>query len=1045
MEKTIITWAFNPKENEWKHIDSVPNGIKCGCECLSCQTQLVARQGEVNEHSFAHQSDNIECDWSPESTIHCLAKQIIAKKKSVKVPPCDKIPQGGMLLFEEVRTEIREFRRDQQPDVIGIDKDGNKWCVEISNTNPLDAERKKKYREDKTYCIEIDVSDINAEQDKDASELSDFLLNSIENREWIYPVKELELNQSDRIEKSYPYHLDSLNEYGPFVNEAELKQDYSNPVQSTEHYEKLLEEAFRQNKHNHDYQYDTVVKKELTGKIDEGLLSQLNENQCEAVKYCSGPQLVIAGAGSGKTRVLTYKIAALLQLGLNPWNILALTFTNKAAREMKERIGRLVGMELSRSLNMGTFHSVFSRILRAEAETLGFGSNFTIYDQADSRSLVKSIIKEMQLEDKVYKASSVADRISMAKNHLLFPNQYARSSWAQDDINKKHPEISNIYIRYMGRCRQANAMDFDDLLIYTYVLFKNNEDIRIKYANRFQYVLVDEYQDTNFAQQAIVLLLTKEHGRVCVVGDDAQSIYSFRGANIDNILDFQKHYEGARLYKLEQNYRSTQLIVQAANSLIRKNERQIHKDVFSENEQGERLTLKPAYSDKEEAMIVCNDIKRIRRHEQCEYSDFAILYRTNAQSRSFEEQMRKDGIPYRIYGGLSFYQRKEIKDVIAYFRVVANPNDEEALRRIINYPARGIGDTTVGKIVETANLHNVSLWQVIAQPMVFDLKLSSGTLAKLEAFKTLVGGWMGRIADEDAYVLGHSIIMESGISKDIYSSNNPEDLSRQENLEEFLSGMQDFVESRKEEGREQEIGLSDFLQDVALLTDLDSEGDEDQAKVTLMTIHSAKGLEFPTVFVVGLEENIFPSPMCTNSMRELEEERRLLYVAITRAEKHCILTCAQNRFRYGKMEYDTPSRFIKDFDPSLIRIEGGSASTFGLSGSSSYSRQSSDSRFSRDFRTPQPSRFQNPRPVATQFVADPKPRLMPIRQEAPRPQSAIGNIGLKEGNVIEHQRFGIGTVIKIEGSGENTKATVEFRNAGTKQLLLKFAKYTIIS
>ena len=577
MEKTIITWAFNPKENEWKHIDSVPNGIKCGCECLSCQTQLVARQGEVNEHSFAHQSDNIECDWSPESTIHCLAKQIIAKKKSVMVPPCDKIPQGGMLLFEEVRTEIREFRRDQQPDVIGIDKDGNKWCVEISNTNPLDAERKKKYREDKTYCIEIDVSDINAEQDKDASELSDFLLNSIENREWIYPVKELELNQSDRIEKSYPYHLDSLNEHGPFVNEAELKQDYSNPVQSTEHYGKLLEEAFRQNKHNHDYQYDTVVKKELTGKIDESLLSQLNENQREAVKYCSGPQLVIAGAGSGKTRVLTYKIAALLQLGLNPWNILALTFTNKAAREMKERIGRLVGMELSRSLNMGTFHSVFSRILRAEAETLGFGSNFTIYDQADSRSLVKSIIKEMQLDDKVYKASSVADRISMAKNHLLFPNQYARSSWAQDDINKKHPEISNIYIRYMGRCRQANAMDFDDLLIYTYVLFKNNEDIRIKYANRFQYVLVDEYQDTNFAQQAIVLLLTKEHGRVCVVGDDAQSIYSFRGANIDNILDFQKHYDGARLYKLEQNYRSTQLIVQAANSLIRKNERQIHK------------------------------------------------------------------------------------------------------------------------------------------------------------------------------------------------------------------------------------------------------------------------------------------------------------------------------------------------------------------------------------------------------------------------------------------------------------------------------------
>ena len=791
------------------------------------------------------------------------------------------------------------------------------------------------------------------------------------------------------------------------------------------------------------------------GDINDTLLAQLNDSQREAVTYCDGPQLVIAGAGSGKTRVLTYKIAYLLDhYDMAPWNILALTFTNKAAREMKERIGRLVGQDRAIRLQMGTFHSVFARILRAEAEHIGFGANFTIYDQSDSRSLVKSIIKEMQLDDKTYKAASVADRISMAKNHLLLPQQYATSSWAADDAQHKRPMVSQIYNRYAERCRQANAMDFDDLLVQTFVLFKNHEDIRQKYIERFRYVLVDEYQDTNFAQQAIVLLLTKEHGRVCVVGDDAQSIYSFRGANIDNILDFQKHYEGARLYKLEQNYRSTQLIVQAANSLIRKNERQIHKDVFSENEQGERLTLKPAYSDKEEAMIVCNDIKRIRRQEQCEYSDFAILYRTNAQSRSFEEQMRKDGIPYRIYGGLSFYQRKEIKDVIAYFRVVANPNDEEALRRIINYPARGIGDTTVGKIVETANLHNVSLWQVIAQPMVFDLKLSSGTLAKLEAFKTLVGGWMNRIGDEDAYVLGHSIIMESGISKDIYSSNNPEDLSRQENLEEFLSGMQDFVESRKEEGREQEIGLSDFLQEVALLTDLDSEGDEDQAKVTLMTIHSAKGLEFPTVFVVGLEENIFPSPMCINSMRELEEERRLLYVAITRAEKHCILTCAQNRFRYGKMEYDTPSRFIKDFDPSLIRIEGGSASTFGLSGSSSYSResrfsrdsrQSSDSRFSRDFRTPLPSRFQNPRPVATQFVADPKPRLMPIRQEAPRPQSAIGNIGLKEGNVIEHQRFGIGTVIKIEGSGENTKATVEFRNAGTKQLLLKFAKYTIIS
>ena len=779
--------------------------------------------------------------------------------------------------------------------------------------------------------------------------------------------------------------------------------------------------------------------------MTEELLEQLNQGQREAVTYCDGPQLVIAGAGSGKTRVLTYKIAYLLaNHAYQPWNILALTFTNKAAREMKERIGRLVGQEQARYLQMGTFHSVFARILRAEADRIGFNSNFTIYDQSDSRSLVKSIIKEMQLDDKTYKPASVADRISMAKNHLLLPQQYMVSSWAADDAQKKRPQVGNIYNRYVERCRQANAMDFDDLLVQTFLLFKNHEDIRQKYVERFRYVLVDEYQDTNYAQQEIVLQLTCEHGRVCVVGDDAQSIYSFRGANIDNILNFQKQYEGSRLFKLEQNYRSTQLIVKAANSLIRKNERQIHKDVFSENEEGERLTLKPAYSDREEAIIVCNDIKRIRRQDQAQYSDFAILYRTNAQSRSFEEQMRKDGIPYRIYGGLSFYQRKEIKDVIAYFRVVSNPNDEEALRRIINYPTRGIGDTTVAKIVETANLHHVSLWSVIQQPIVFDLQLSKGTLNKIDAFKQLVEGWTMRIGQEDAYVLGHSIIMESGISKDIYGSNNPEDLSRQENLEEFLSGMQDFVESRKEEDRGDEIALSDFLQEVALLTDLDSDGDEEQPKVTLMTVHAAKGLEFPTVFVVGLEENIFPSPMCTGSIRELEEERRLLYVAITRAEKHCILTCAQNRFRYGKMEYDTPSRFIKDIDPRLLKVEGGTGIP-GLPKSSGMSSSSSmSSPTSYTSRTNYSRPVQNPRPVTTQFIADVKPRLVPVRKEAPTPQSSIGDIGLKEGNIIEHQRFGIGTVVKVEGSGENTKATVNFKNAGTKQLLLKFAKYTII-
>ena len=768
--------------------------------------------------------------------------------------------------------------------------------------------------------------------------------------------------------------------------------------------------------------------------MNDKLLSELNEGQRRAVEYCDGPQLVIAGAGSGKTRVLTYKIAYLLERedeALNPWNILALTFTNKAAREMKERIGRLVGQDRAVRLQMGTFHSVFARILRVEAEHIGFASNFTIYDQADSRSLVKSIIKGMHLDDKTYKPASVADRISMAKNHLLLPQQYAVSSWAADDAQHKRPLVGQIYNMYMERCRQANAMDFDDLLVHTYLLLRNHDDVRQKYVDRFRYILVDEYQDTNYAQQEIVLLLAHDHGRLCVVGDDAQSIYSFRGANIDNILNFQKMFVGARLFKLEQNYRSTQLIVQAANSLIRKNEKQIHKDVFSKNEEGERLILRPAYSDKEEAMIVCNDIKRIRKNEHCEFSDFAILYRTNAQSRSFEEQMRKENIPYRIYGGLSFYQRKEIKDVIAYFRVVANPDDEEALRRIINYPTRGIGDTTFAKIVDTASTHGVSLWKVIQQPIVFGLQFAKGTQTKIDGFKTLVEGWSQRLASEDAYELGHSIIMESGISKEIYGSTNPEDLSRQENLEEFLGGMQDFVENRKEEDRENEIGLSDFLQEVALLTDLDSDGDADQPKVTLMTIHSAKGLEFPTVFVVGLEENIFPSPMCVNSVRELEEERRLLYVAITRAEKHCILTCAQNRFRYGRMESDTPSRFIKDFDPSLLRVEGGR---------SFHAEMPSYRSPYGGTRQPQ----QNPRPVATQFVADQKPRLVPVRHETPLPQSAIGDIGLKEGNVIEHQRFGVGTVVKVEGSGENAKATVTFKNAGTKQLLLKFARYTII-
>lgn len=774
---------------------------------------------------------------------------------------------------------------------------------------------------------------------------------------------------------------------------------------------------------------------------EEQLLSELNDSQREAVTWCDGPQLVIAGAGSGKTRVLTYKIAWLLErYQIEPWRILALTFTNKAAREMKERIGRLVGEERARYLQMGTFHSIFARILRREAQHIGYNSDFTIYDQSDSRSLVKSIIREMQLDEKQYKPSSVADRISMAKNHLLLPHAYANSPSAADDAVRKVPAISQIYLRYADRCRQANAMDFDDLLVQTFMLFREHEEIRQRYAERFAYVLVDEYQDTNYAQQAIVMQLTKERQRVCVVGDDAQSIYSFRGANIDNILNFQKAYEGARLFKLEQNYRSTQLIVQAANSLIRHNQRQIHKDVYSHNEQGEKLVLKPAYSDKEEAQIVCNDIKRFKRMDGCQYSDFAILYRTNSQSRSFEEFLRKENIPYRIYGGLSFYQRKEIKDVIAYFRVVANPNDEEAMKRIINYPARGIGDTTVSKIVEAANQHGVSLWTVIRQPVVFSLDVNKGTITKLDNFRQLIESWTTRIK-EDAYLLGHDIIMQSGISRDIYAGREPEDLSRQENLQEFVSGLQDFVETRREEDRGDQVSLSDFLQEVSLLTDLDSDNDDTQSKVTLMTIHSAKGLEFATVFIVGLEENIFPSPMCVNTMRELEEERRLLYVAITRAEKRCIMTCAQNRWRYGKMEYDTPSRFIKDIDPNLLRVDGATSSTMAK-----------DFDYNGNCMNPNSRWIQNARPVATQFKADPKPRIVPpvsgnFRRVTPSHSPNANqqtNASLHEGNVIEHQRFGIGEIVKLEGVGENQKATVQFRNTGTKQLLLKFAKFTII-
>lgn len=853
------------------------------------------------------------------------------------------------------------------------------------------------------------------------------------------------------------------------------------------------------------------------------LLKDLNEAQRAAVEYIDGPSLVIAGAGSGKTRVLTYKIAYLLSQGMKPWSIMALTFTNKAAREMKERIGKLVGNDLAQHLYMGTFHSIFSRILRAEAEHVGFNNNFTIYDESDSRSLIKAIVKEMGLDDKKYKPAAVHAKISMAKNNLMSAAAY-ESDAAIFEQNKRAqmPEVGKIFVAYVQRCKQANAMDFDDLLTLTYQLFREHEDIRHKYAARFDYVLVDEYQDTNHVQMSIVMQLCQEKQRVCAVGDDSQSIYSFRGANIDNILNYQRQFQGTRLFKLEQNYRSTQTIVEAANSLIKHNRNQIPKDVFSENAKGEKIQYKPAYSDKEEAVIVAKDVKRIRREDGCQYSDFAILYRTNAQSRSFEEEFRKQGIPYRIYGGLSFYQRKEIKDIIAYFRLVANPDDEEAIKRIINYPARGIGATTVLKIADCAHQNQVSFWEVIGAPERYGLAVNKGTMNKLETFRLLISSFIDRAQTTDVYELGDAIIKESGISQDIMSGKDADDLARQENLEEFLSGMSAFVEERREEGRFDELFLQDYLQDVALLTDADSDGDKDEPRVSLMTVHAAKGLEFPTVFVVGLEENIFPSPLSAASLRELEEERRLLYVAITRAEKHCILTNAKNRWRYGKMEFDNPSRFIDEIDSKLIDSQdeaGGSLfgsmseSRFGSrSGSMFGSRADSMSdqpEWARAQRPRRPwedaeqprysSRYQNSKPVASQFVADPKPSLFDDEPETSRTsgRSSVsgrsslseGNFksvralnaakrymethsshpasrgtgssaasvssstassagssscGLQEGMKIEHQRFGRGTVLKIEGTGENTKATVEFVHSGTKQLLLKYAKFTVV-
>lgn len=778
------------------------------------------------------------------------------------------------------------------------------------------------------------------------------------------------------------------------------------------------------------------------------LLDQLNKQQREAVEYNSGPSLIIAGAGSGKTRVLTYKIAYLMQQGYHPQSILALTFTNKAAREMKERIAQLIGWQYARYLWMGTFHSVFSRILRTEAERIGFTANFTIFDSADSRNLIKTIIKQLQLDDKVYKPARVQSIISNAKNALISPQMYAQNKeLIEYDQRAKMPMIKDLYREYNNRLRASNTMDFDDLLFYTNRLFRDHPDVLAAYQERYQFILVDEYQDTNFAQYLVVKQLADAHHRVCVVGDDAQSIYSFRGANIENILKFKEVYPEAKMFKLEQNYRSTQNIVNAANSLIKQNKDQIKKTIYSENEEGDRLEVASAFSDFEEGVIVSNKIWDLRRDKNAPYSEFVILYRTNAQSRIFEEALRKKNIPYRIYGGLSFYQRKEIKDVIGYFRMVVNPYDEEAFRRTVNFPTRGIGNTTLNKIADAARLHNVSLWEVISNPLGFNLDVNAGTAKKLAGFKELIESFIAQLQELSAYELATRIVKESGIASDAYQDQTPEGMSRQENLQELLGGIHEFCESRQEEGLGG-IGLMDFLSEVSLLSDQDTDKEADKEKVTMMTIHAAKGLEFNNVFVVGLEEDLFPSAMAKDEFRGLEEERRLFYVAITRAKEFCMITYAKSRFRNGQINACNPSRFLRDIDTDYLNVNAGVLGSGGfgvLNRPETYTKELFD--YSSNTRTIHPERSVQRESTP---LSQPKnesfgqPKFVNARTATPKMSagSNAGEVGV--GAIIKHERFGIGKVTAVTGDVDSRKATVEFENSGVKQLLLKFARIEII-
>ncbi|HXK75695.1 MAG TPA: UvrD-helicase domain-containing protein [Bacteroidaceae bacterium] len=772
--------------------------------------------------------------------------------------------------------------------------------------------------------------------------------------------------------------------------------------------------------------------------MNPNYLDELNPMQRAAVEYCEGPSQVIAGAGSGKTRVLTYKIAYLLDKGYQPWNILALTFTNKAAREMKERINRQIGLEV-RGLYMGTFHSIFYRILREQYEAIGFRPNFTVYDTADSKSLLKSIVKEMNLDEKKYKPTMVQGEISRMKNALILPGQYQQDSQiAIYNERSQVPKMGAIYAAYMERCQLANAMDFDDLLLYTFKLFHEHPDVLARYQEQFQYILVDEYQDTNKVQHAIVALLSKRHQRICVVGDDAQSIYSFRGANVDNILDFQKGYAHAKLFKLEQNYRSTQRIVEAANSLIKSNLRQIPKTVFSKNAEGNKMKVLEAYSDLEEASMVVKYLQRLQRSEESEYQDFAILYRTNAQSRSMEAELRKHAIPYRIYGGLSFYQRKEIKDVIAYLRLTINPHDEEALKRIINVPKRSIGQTSVGKMTACAHYHGVSLWDVISNPEKYELDVAKRTQTRLIEFAELISSLQQLAQEQPADKVVQASIQQTGIMGELLGSDVPEDMSRRENLEELLNAAIDFVESREELGDHQ-IMMPHYLMEVSLMTDQDSDDKDDPNKVTLMTIHSAKGLEFPFVFVVGLEEDLLPNRMAIDSPRQVEEERRLFYVAITRAERACTLSFAKNRFVHGKSEFHGPSRFLTDIAPEYLDWENDSRR---------FSPRSAGGLQSP--RRVQPTNSQTNLYTGREIQSNPtfqqKKRLTRIHSSASASVSASqqmpgGNNQLKVGDRILHSRFGPGVIQGLEGEGSNAKAVVSFEQVGEKQLLLRFARF----